>query len=219
VVGPSDARRSRAGTHIRAGNAMTRTRAAILDGAGACVERHGVRRTTMAAIASSAGVAKATLYNHFRTKDDVFAALVEARALSLAEHCAGVAAAAGVDAALAWAADDLRGSAPLRRVAADEPAVLAALVVPGSGRAWDVVRAAVAQVLVAGGGVAGSPEVDLVLRWLLSQLLWPVPAEDAAPAAATLARALGAGRPGASALPIQGTPAEAPRPAGLGWPG
>jgi AcrR family transcriptional regulator len=217
VVGPSDAPRSRAGTHTRAGNAMTRTRVAILDGAAACVERHGVRRTTMAAIASSAGIAKATLYNHFRTKEDVLAAVVEAQALELAERCDGLAAAAGVDAALARAASDLRESVPLRRVAAEEPAVLAPLAVPGDGRAWDVVREAVARVLTTAGCAAGPGEVDLVLRWLLSQLLWPV--EHAEPAAATLARALAAGPLRASALPIQGTPSEAPRPAGLGWPG
>jgi hypothetical protein len=95
--------------------------------------------------------------------------------------------------------------------------VLAPLAVPGTGRAWVGVRAAVARVLATAGCAAGPGEVDLVLRWLLSQLLWPV--EDVEPAAATLGRALAAEPSSASALPIQGTPSEAPRPAALGWPG
>jgi AcrR family transcriptional regulator len=215
VAASSDAPQSTPGTHTRAGNAMSRTRAAILDGAAACVERQGVKQTTMAAIASSAGIAKATLYNHFRTKDDVLAALVEAQALEVAGRCAGL----GLDAALAQAAATLRDSAPLRRVAAGEPALLASLAVPGAGRAWNGVRAAVAEVLTTAGGAAGPQEVDLVLRWLLSQLLWPVPPEHVEAEAATLARALAPAALRASALPIQGTPSEAPRPAGLGWPG
>lgn len=219
MAAPSDAPQSRPGTHTRAGNAMSRTRAAILDGALACVEREGARRTTMAAVARSAGIAKATLYNHFRTKDDVLAALVQTRGLSLAEHCAGVTAAAGLAPALAQAASALREDTALRRVAADEPAILAPLAVPGPGRGWEDIRTAVAQVLVAGGCAAGPREVDVVLRWLLSQLLWPVAPQDAPAEAATLARVLSADPPLASALPIQGTSSEAPRPAGLGWPG
>ena len=52
------------------------TRAGILSGAASCVARYGTRKTTMGDIAREGGVAKATLYNHFRTKDDVLAALL-----------------------------------------------------------------------------------------------------------------------------------------------
>ena len=60
----------------RAGNAMGRTRAAALDGARRVLTEHGVRKATMGDIAVRGGLAKATLYNHFRTKDEVVAALV-----------------------------------------------------------------------------------------------------------------------------------------------
>ena len=63
------------GTRTRAGNAMNRTRAALLDGARRAVEMSGTK-ITMAQVAASAGVAKATLYNHFRTRDAVLSALV-----------------------------------------------------------------------------------------------------------------------------------------------
>src|SRR3954447_15000654 len=63
------------GTRTRAGNAMDRTRAALLAGAARAVAASGTK-ITMAQVATAAGVAKATLYNHFRTREAVLAALV-----------------------------------------------------------------------------------------------------------------------------------------------
>jgi len=45
----------------------------------------GYARTSMEAIAGAAGVSKATLYAHFRGKEELFAAIVEARIARLAE--------------------------------------------------------------------------------------------------------------------------------------
>jgi AcrR family transcriptional regulator len=87
TVASAPPRRS-GGTRSRAGNAMARTRAGLLDGARRAVGARGTRRTTMNDIAAQAGVAKATLYNHFRTKDDVWSALVEAEVRALAAECA-----------------------------------------------------------------------------------------------------------------------------------
>ena len=64
------------GPRSRAGNAMGRARAGVLDGALRSVVKQGTRATTMSGIATLGGVAKATVYNHFRTKDEVWAALV-----------------------------------------------------------------------------------------------------------------------------------------------
>lgn len=180
------------GLRTRSGNAMLRTRAAILDAAEACVAAHGVRRTTMGEIAATGRVAKATLYNHFRTKDDVLAALVEARVTALATACADRAPAE----ALEHAASVLRDCAALRRVAQDEPALLVPLAVPGPARAWDTARTAVT-------ALVGVDAAEPVLRWLVSQLLWP-----AQPGVGAVL--------GASAGPGQGRPRSS---AGLGWPG
>ena len=54
---------------------MARSRAAILDGARNVVTANGTK-VTMAQVAARAGVAKATLYNHFRTREDVLDALL-----------------------------------------------------------------------------------------------------------------------------------------------
>ena len=214
----SDAPQRVAGLRTRSGNAMLRTRAALLEAAATCVERHGVRRTTMSDIAATGGVAKATLYNHFRTKDDVLAALVDAQVSALAEACAAVAAEKGLAAALGLAAAEIGASPPLRRVATTEPALLAPLAVPGDARGWQAVHDAVAAVLAAAGVPAGPGQVELVLRWLLSQLLWPV--DVASLGADLLAQALecAAVDDGASTVPEQGRPVGRAQPAGLGWP-
>src|ERR1700760_960026 len=65
-----------AGTRARAGNAMNRTRAALLDGARRAVEESGTK-LTMSQVAVASGVAKATLYNPFRPRDAVLSALLE----------------------------------------------------------------------------------------------------------------------------------------------
>lgn len=65
------------GSHVRAGNAMLRSRAALLDGARKAVVVAGTR-ITMSQVAAAAGIAKATLYNHFRTRDAVLSALLDA---------------------------------------------------------------------------------------------------------------------------------------------
>jgi len=219
------------GLRTRSGNAMQRTREAILDAAAACVERDGVRRTTMGELARTGGVAKATLYNHFRTKEAVLAALLEARAEALVLECRAVAgedldlpglpagAGTGLAAALAHAAEALAASRPLRRVAEQEPALLAPLAVPGDGRAWAAVREGVEAVLVAGGAQADPARVELVRRWLLSGLLWPLPGERARAQAEALAAGLA---PSASSPTPPGRASDVPPDVrggtGLGWP-
>jgi len=155
------------GLRSRAGNAMGRTRAAVLDGAGRAIEKHGSRRATMADIANLAGVAKGTLYNHFRTKDAVYAAALHTGLRSLAEECTAAAAEDLAD-AFALAAERLSTSPPLRRIATDEPAVLAALTAVGSEGEWDVARDSVRATLAAAGRTTAEPAVDVVLRWLVS---------------------------------------------------
>lgn len=215
-----------AGTRARSGNAMARTRGALLEATAHCVERYGVRRATMGDIALKAAVAKATLYNHFRTKDDVLVALVDARTATLATLCEAVAAGRplavvdglgspdlgrGLAAALRVAAAALATDGPLRRVVADEPGLAAALAAPTDSRTWSAVRARVARVLTAAGVPADPVAVDVVLRWLTSQVLWPAPPQEAADAAELIAGTLAgrAGGPVSHASPAGTSPAAA----------
>jgi AcrR family transcriptional regulator len=151
------------GTHTRAGNAMSRTRAALLGGAARAVAATGTR-ITMAQVAAAAGVAKATLYNHFRTRDAVLAALVEHQVDEIIDAQDGKPlGVALVDAATAIAEHPVR-----RGLVHVEPAVLAALGrIDDAAAGWQHARAAVGAALAA----ESRDGVDTVLRWLASFVL------------------------------------------------
>lgn len=153
------------GTRVRAGNAMSRTRAALLSGARRAVEANG-SRITMAQVAAAAGVAKATLYNHFRTREAVLAALVQAEVRSLVDAYT----AEPLPDALTGVAHRLSTDPALLTLADREPGTLAALAAidPGSP-GWQAARDGVAAAL-AGAGRGGT---DTVLRWLASFLTTP----------------------------------------------
>jgi AcrR family transcriptional regulator len=182
------------GTRSRAGNAMGRTHDAALRGAVAAIEKYGSRKATMGDIAMLAGIAKATLYNHFRTRDDVYLAVV-------GNEVDRVAAAArakltdGLDAAIADASRLIGDHAAVRKIAVDDPAALAALATPGDGPAWTAARTEIAGALADRGYIDSPAAVDLVLRYLASQLLMPSTAEDRASAATLLTNAVAAQPP------------------------
>lgn len=67
---------------------MDRARSQILVAAGSLVAESGLRAVTMAALARRARVAKATVYNHFRDRDEVLRALLLAERDALLAHCA-----------------------------------------------------------------------------------------------------------------------------------
>ena len=194
------------GTRARAGNAMGRTRGGILEATGRAVEEYGVRRTTMGDVAGVAGIAKGTLYNHFRTKSDLLTAAVAAAVEALAEDCVALAAGRGEEGlakALEHAAQTLGAHPVLVRVATEEPAELVRLLLPGHGGAWPQARGAVARVIAAAanssvpdGGADGTRTAvgtEMALRWLVTFTGAPgVPAENRA-GAWLLARALLAG--------------------------
>lgn len=172
---PRDAGRS------RAGNAMARTRAAVLAGARQCVQKQGTRKTTMVDVAATAGVAKATLYNHFRTKSEVLAALVESEVAAAASETAEVASTAGLEVALARLAERLGEHPVVRRLAATEATVLVGLVLPADPpqSGWAVAREELGTLLVPAIAPDVLPAaVETVLRWLVSQLLWPGSREE-----------------------------------------
>ncbi|TAM93544.1 MAG: TetR family transcriptional regulator [Jatrophihabitans sp.] len=157
------------GTRSRAGNAMHRTRAALLDGARRSVATSGTK-ITMSQVAASGGVAKATLYNHLRTREAVLTALLEDE---VATVCHVLASRPLAD-ALAALARSLSDHPVLRGLARVEPAALARLGrVDPSVAQWRAARAAVDAAL----GRAGHSGTDTVLRWLASFVISP--AEDA----------------------------------------
>jgi AcrR family transcriptional regulator len=180
------------GVHSRAGNAMNRTRTALLTGAARAVESSGTK-ITMAQVATAAGVAKATLYNHFRTREAVLEALLLDQVRAVVDDQAGKALDTALhDAAIAIARHPVR-----RGLARLEPATLAALgCVDITAEPWQYARAGVAAALAA----AGRGGTDTVLRWLSSYLLTPAGPTAIAADVAVLLSGLPAveavGRPG-----------------------
>jgi AcrR family transcriptional regulator len=153
------------GTRSRAGNAMNRTRAALLDGARRAVEASGTK-ITMAQVAASAGVAKATLYNHFRTREAVLDALLLDEVARLVDRVAGL----PVHDALATTAAALSDNPLLRTLARVEPATVASLGrIDRTAPGWQRARAAVDAALAADGRGGG----EFVLRWLASFVVSP----------------------------------------------
>ena len=153
------------GTRTRAGNAMNRTRAALLDGARRAVEMSGTK-ITMAQVAAAAGVAKATLYNHFRTREAVLDALLLDEIARLADRAAGLT----LRDALASTAAAISDSPVLRTLARVEPGTVAALGrIDRTAIGWQRARAAVDEALAADG--RGGAE--FVLRWLASFVVSP----------------------------------------------
>jgi AcrR family transcriptional regulator len=168
---------------------MGRTRTAALDGARRTLAEHGLRKATMGDVAVRGGLAKATLYNHFRTKDDLIAGLVADDVAELGADCRDLAD-DDLAVALTRAADGVAAHQVLVGLRVVEPGALQAASVPGRGAGWDVVRAEVALVLDAADRSQATEHVDLVCRWLASHVLEPGTQDSRAAQARVLAAAL-----------------------------
>ena len=99
----------------------------IVDAAYVCFTRHGARRTTMNDLAEQAGISRPALYQYFRSKEDVFRALVE-RLLADAFAASESAAAAGADPADRLAGILLAKLALVMQIRRDSPAHAAELL-------------------------------------------------------------------------------------------
>jgi len=168
---------------------MERTRTGIVAGARAGIVRDGVRRLSMATVAELGGIAKATVYNHVRSKPDLLALV--ARDLVYRIDTAALAAPSLVTslaaAARAAAADDV-----VRAVADDEPAVVGRLLRVLHDPVFDDARRQITALLERHGVDvgAGGVNVDLVLRWVLSTAAAPGSEQSRTAQAALLADAL-----------------------------
>jgi AcrR family transcriptional regulator len=162
---------------------MGRTRVGLLAGAARSFAEHGPRRSTMQSIATAAGVAKATLYNHFRTKDEISAALLATELDRLTALAEGL----PLDQALAVLSDELGAHPVLRRLAETEPEVLTGLLGMGAER-WTELTGRLARALRVDHDAA-----ELAARWLLGVVLQPGRSTTRHRHAARLAAVLPAG--------------------------
>lgn len=150
---------------------MSRTRSALIEGARRSIEKVGVRQTSMADIADQGQIARATLYNHFRRKQDVFLALLEdeieqMRSLALAQPT--------LDGALLTLATYLREHRVLAPIVEREPEVVALLTRITPHEIWLTARSALADIYARHRATEPNPvAVDIAMRWLVSQIASP----------------------------------------------
>jgi AcrR family transcriptional regulator len=157
---------------------MGRTRAGLLAGAARAFAGQGLRRSTMQSVAAAAGVAKATLYNHFRTKDEVAHALLGLELQRLSDSASALPAGE----ALALLSDELGAHPVLRRLAETEPEVLATLL--GTGNWTELVGRLAAALRI------DEEAAELAGRWLLGVVVQPGRSTTRHRQAARLAAAL-----------------------------
>ena len=188
---------------------MGRSRAAAIAGARRVIAERGVRKATMGDVAVRGGLAKATLYNHVRTKDELLLLVVDDAGDRVLAAAAGALGRGDLVTAFAVAAAELAGDELLVGLRRVEPTALLAVAAPGSGPGWDAARARVAAALHRAGRQVEDGVVDLVLRWLLSFVVAPGTPAARAAAARVLAGALPAAGvlPGAAARTTFATPA------------
>ncbi|HVF03917.1 MAG TPA: helix-turn-helix domain-containing protein [Frankiaceae bacterium] len=198
---PAEQPRPARGPRTRSGNGMTRSRACILSGAAKCIARYGTRKTTMGDIAREGGIAKGTLYNHFRTKPEVYEALLVDELDDLLTQVGALPAPPGsaeaLVGALAFAAEWLSEHPVLRALREREPETAARLARPGDAALWGRVRTdATRLVSLAVASGALHPQTDpavaaeALLRWVVSHVTWPADADTVHAAARQLVHGL-----------------------------
>jgi len=155
-----------------------RTEAAILEGTKNLIARSGISGLSMIEIADHSEVSRATLYNHFRDKDAVLAALVASEIERLAE----MARTAGTPAdALESLSQSISTDAALAAMRIYDADVLVAAMTNTASAHYITI----AQIIY--GATKSEPGTGIAMRWLLGQVMQPLTAEQSRDQAALLA--------------------------------
>ena len=121
----------------------------------------------MITIADRSRVARATLYNHFRDKEEILQALLDSEIMRMSELARS---ATHRSEALFLLSKDIFDNGALRKVAELEPHLIARMVTISESGKWSEVRSTLQSVLY-----CSKESGELVLRWLLSQFFSPIP--------------------------------------------
>ena len=159
-------------------SAHRRTEAAILEGTKALISRKGISGLSMIEIADTSEVSRATLYNHFRDKDAVLAALVASEVQRLAD----LASTAGTPSdALESLSISISSDPALSAMRIYDADVLVAAMTNTSSEHFITI----AQIIY--GATKSQPGTGIAMRWLLGQVLQPLTPEQSREQAAMLA--------------------------------
>lgn len=177
-------RKREIGGHSRAGNAMERSRKALLDGAREAVAINGISGTSMVDVADFGQVARATLYNHFRNKEELWVALIIDEVEKASEMFR---AQSTFESGLSTLASYIGANPMLRTIAREDPATLAALTKVSQHQIWQMIYTRFT-LLAKERKVNDLAAIDLAFRWLISQIAYPLAPELQANAASMVAR-------------------------------
>ncbi|MBU3646025.1 MAG: TetR family transcriptional regulator [Candidatus Nanopelagicaceae bacterium] len=159
-----------------------RTRSAIMDAARALLSESGISGTNMIEIADRAQVSRASLYNHFRDKGEVFVALVETE-LERISTLALVAQSRSE--ALYLISREISEHQGLQKALKTDGDIMANVLSASDHKIWVEIYSQLAKIFAT--DVVG---VGLVLRWLMGQVTAPLSQEHSRQQADRLAAIL-----------------------------
>jgi len=159
-----------------------RTRSAIMDAARALLSESGISGTNMIEIADRAQVSRASLYNHFRDKGEVFVALVETE-LERISTLALVAQSRSE--ALYLISREISEHHGLQKALKTDGDIMANVLSASDHKIWVEIYSQLAKIFAT--DVVG---VGLVLRWLMGQVTAPLSQEHSRQQADRLAAIL-----------------------------
>jgi len=150
-------------------NTHRRTQSAILTGTKCLIATVGLAKMSMIEIADTSEVSRATLYNHYRDKESVIAALCESECTRL---IAIVQSAPNATDALELLSIQISTDAALAHMRSHDPAPLTLAMAATTHPLWNNLCDALA--VISGSQVLA----DLALRWLVGQVLNPLTLDD-----------------------------------------
>lgn len=159
-----------------------RTRSAIMDAARALLSESGISGTNMIEIADRAQVSRASLYNHFRDKGEVFVALVETE-LERISTLALVAQSRSE--ALYLISREISEHQGLQKALKTDGDIMANALSASDHKIWVEIYSQLAKIFAT--DVVG---VGLILRWLMGQVTAPLSQEHSRQQADRLAAIL-----------------------------
>ena len=164
-------------TYQRQGAIHRRTEEAILSTTKTLIAQKGLTATTMIDISAESQVSRATLYNHYRDKNAVVAALLTSELNRLKELMKSIGAPAAV---LEQLSLEISSDEALKMMRLSDPTALAFALTDSANPLWHEFHAAILDVT--------KLEIctSLAVAWLKSQVLAPITPQQSADEAALL---------------------------------
>lgn len=159
-----------------------RTRASILNATLELISEKGLTRTNMIEIADRAQVSRASLYNHFRDKNEVFVALIDQE---ITRICALALSAESRHTSLFVISRELSTHQALRSALEHDPDRTTEMLVARDHEIWVKIYRNLSEIF--GTDAVG---VGLIIRWLIGHVTAPLSEEHSRAQAERIIRAL-----------------------------